>query len=120
TREYSRYFIGARQGDDFARGLLQLEQDWVGKVATNTTIDQTLLLFQMLEKQATPQEKLNWRFQEGLYRAYYDGYIRARLIYETRLELEAIDVLKTARQSGALSAVDKAEAILDKATTERV
>jgi len=119
SREYSRYFIGAKQGDEFARGLLQLEQDWVGKASTNTTIDQTLLLFQTLEKQATPQEKLNWRFQEGLYRAYYDGYIRARLIYETRLEQEAIEVLKTAAQIGSLAAIGQAQKILDKATTER-
>jgi len=120
AREYSRYFIGARDGDEFARGLMALEQDWVGRLQTNTAVDQTLLLFQALEKQATPQEKLNWRFQEGLYRAYYDGYLRARLIYETKLEEEAIAVLKTAPQIGALAAVDQAEKILNKAVTERV
>ena len=120
AREYGRYFIGGRDGDEFARGLLDLEQDWVGRLQTDSTVEQTLLLFQGLEKQATPQEKLNWRFQEGLYRAYYDGYIRARLIYETKLEEETIAVLKTAPQIGALSAVDQAEKILNKAVTERV
>ena len=105
---------------EFARGLLELEKDWVGKLSTNTTVDQTLLLFQALEKQATPQEKLNWRFQEGLYRAYYDGYTRARLLYETRLEQEALAVLKTASQIGALAAIDQAQKILDKAVTDRV
>jgi len=120
TEEYSRHFIGQKDGKEFARGLLQLEQDWVGKLLTNTAVDQTLLLFQNLEKQATPQEKLNWRFQEGLYRAYYDGYIRARLIYETRLESEAIEVLKTAERAGSLSSIDQAQKILDKARTERV
>ena len=120
TREYSRYFISARDEQEFARGLLALERDWVGKLSTNTDVDQTLLLFQALEKQATPQEKLNWRFQEGLYRAYYDGYTRARLLYETRLEQEALAVLKTAPQAGALAAIDQAQKILDKAVTDRV
>ncbi len=120
TREYSRYFISNKDEQEFARGLLELEKDWVGKLSTNTAVDQTLLLFQALEKQATPQEKLNWRFQEGLYRAYYDGYTRARLLYETRLEQEALAVLKTAPQAGALAAVDQAQKILDKAVTDRV
>jgi len=120
TREYSRYFISNKDEQEFARGLLELEKDWVGKLSTNTAVDQTLLLFQALEKQATPQEKLNWRFQEGLYRAYYDGYTRARLLYETKLEQEALAVLKTAAQAGALAAVDQAQKILDKAVTDRV
>src|SRR5437867_353684 len=120
AREYSRYFIGARDGEEFARGLLALEQNWVGKLLTNGAVDQTLLLFQALEKQATPQEKLNWRFQEGLYRAYYDSYTLARLLYETRLEQEALAVLKTAPQAGALAAIDQAQKILDKAVTDRV
>jgi len=120
TQEYSRYFIGQKNGKEFARGLLELEQDWVGKLSTNTTVDQTLLLFQNLEKRATPQEKLNWRFQEGLYRAYYDGYIRARLIYETHLENEAIEVLKSAERNGSIASMEHAQKILEKSRTERV
>src|ERR1043166_1180156 len=120
AREYSRYFIGATDGEEFARGLLALEQNWVARLLTNPAVTQPLQLFQALKKQATPQEKLNWRFQEGLYRAYYDSYTRARLIYETRLEQEALAVLKTAPQAGSLSALDQARKILDKAVTERV
>jgi hypothetical protein len=120
SREYSRYFIGARHGQEFANGLLGLEKNWTGRLSTNTAVEQTLLLFQSLEKQATPQEKLNWRFQEGLYRAYYDGYIRARLLYETRLEQEALAALKNAPQVGALAAVEQAQKILDKSVTDKV
>jgi hypothetical protein len=29
-REYSRYFIGERFGEDFAHGLLALERNWQG------------------------------------------------------------------------------------------
>jgi len=42
------------------------------------------------------------------------------LLYETRLEQEALAVLKTAPQSGALAAIDQAQKILDKAVTDRV
>lgn len=120
AREYGRYFIGARDGETFGRGLVALEQNWVGKAQTNETIDATLQLFRDLEKQATPQEKLNWRFQEGLYRAYYDAYIRARFIYEAHLEQEAVAALKSAPQIGSLTALNQAQTFFDKAITERV
>ncbi|HUW18118.1 MAG TPA: hypothetical protein VMW16_02335 [Sedimentisphaerales bacterium] len=119
TREYSRYFISARYEQKFAEGLLALEKDWEGPLLTNEGVFETLKLFQRMEKDATPQELLNWRFQQGLYRAYYDAYIRHRLIYETQLERQAKDVLKTAGQIGSLTAMEKAEAILDKAVTEK-
>jgi hypothetical protein len=86
----------------------------------NQGVDQTVQLFQEMEKHATPQEKLNWRFQEGLYRAYYDGYIRERLIYETGLEKQAREVLKTAPQVGVPAALEQADKILDKALKEPV
>jgi hypothetical protein len=42
------------------------------------------------------------------------------LIYETELEEKAMDVLRSAEQLGSLSAMKKAEAILDKAEKEKV
>ena len=49
----------------------------------------------------------------GLYRAYYDAYIKMRLPFETRLEKEAIEVLKNAKDLGSLVAMKRAEEILD-------
>jgi hypothetical protein len=118
--EYSRYFISPRYAEKFAQGLFGLERNWVGPLKDNEGVYETLKVFQEMEKDATPQEKLNWRFQQGLYRAYYDAYVKARLHYETELEQQAKDVLKTAGQMGSLTAMEKAEAILDKGVTERV
>jgi hypothetical protein len=118
--EYSRYFISQRHADKFARGLFGLERNWVGPLKDNDGVYETLKLFQEIEKDATPQEKLNWRFQQGLYRAYYDAYVKARLDYETQLEQQAKDVLKTAGEVGSLAAMDKAEDILDKGVTQKV
>jgi hypothetical protein len=114
-KEYGRYFVSGRYAEKFAEGLLGLERNWRGPLLTNVGVYETLKVFQQMEKDATPQEKLNWRFQLALYRAYYDAYTRRRLIYETELEEEAMDVLRTADEFGSLAAMDKAEAILDRA-----
>ena len=78
-RDYGRYFIGPDMADAFAQGLLALERNWRGPLLTNTAVDVTLAQFQEMERRASPQQKLNWRFQQALYRAYYDAYLRARL-----------------------------------------
>jgi len=119
-KEYSRYFIGPRFEERFAQGLLGLEEDWEGPLLENQAVERTLRIFQAMERDATPQDRLNWRFQQGLYRAYYDAYIQRRLIHETALERRALEDLKTASQVGALAAMDKAEETLNQALTDSV
>ncbi|UCH33837.1 MAG: hypothetical protein JSV65_14915 [Armatimonadota bacterium] len=119
-REYSRYFISPRFEDRFAQGLLGLEEDWEGPLLENQAVGKTLGVFQAMEREATPQERLNWRFQQGLYRAYYDAYIQRRLVRETNVERRALEDLKSAPQVGADAALDKAEATLDQASADPV
>ena len=119
-REYARYFIGAGVEDQFAQGLLSLELDWRGPLLANAMGDNTLLQFRAMERAATPQMTRNWRFQQALYRAYYDGYIRQRLIYETYLEQQAMEKLQEAPRLGASSAMEEAEHILGDATAKTV
>ena len=119
-RQYSRYFIGEGYEDGFAQGLLALERNWQGPLLTNESVYTTLQQFQAMERDASPQVLLNWRFQQGLFRAYYDAYERRRLIYETELEESAMDVLRNAADLGSTLALDRAEAILDRALTNRV
>jgi hypothetical protein len=114
-REYSRYFIGEQYTDDFAQGLLALERNWRGPLATNQSIITTLQQFRAMEAAAEPRTRRNWRFQQALYRATYDAYQHNRLIEETAQEKEAMKILAGARQLGALKAIDEAEAILDRA-----
>lgn len=120
VKEYSRFFISKRYEESFSKGIFALEKNWVGPVKDNDGIYETLKLFQEMEKNATPQDKLNWRFQQGLYRAYYDAYIKARLHYETELEAQAFKVLKKAKEIGAVNAVNQAKAILNKAVRQKV
>jgi len=119
-REYSRYFIGERYTGDFALGLLSLERNWRGPLLTNDGVDATLAQFQALEKAAAPADLKNWRFQQALFRAYYDAFVRHRLIYETDLEARALERLQAASAEGTLAAMVEADKILDGALTERV
>ena len=112
-RDYSRFFIGDDIADAFAQGLMALEQNWKGPLAGNDSVDITLQQFQSLEKNATPRQKLNWRFQEALYRANYDAYLRSRLRIEIEQEERALSELRQARRRGSVSAMAEAERILD-------
>jgi hypothetical protein len=113
-RQYSRYFIGDDFTDTFAQGLLGLERNWHGPLAANVGVDQTLAQFQAMEHAAPPAVLRNWRFQQALYRAYYDAYTRKRLLHETALEEEAMRTLRETRDTAA------AAAILDRAISHPV
>jgi hypothetical protein len=113
VHDYSRYFISADLADDFAKGLMGLEHNWEGPLSTNSSVETTLSLFQSIEKRATPRDKLNWRFQQALYRAYYDAFEKKRLAIETDQESRALASLKSAPRIGAEPAIVAAARILD-------
>jgi len=104
-RQYSRYFISDAASEKFAQGLLALERNWHGPLAANTGVESTLAQFQELERAAPPPVLRNWRFQQALYRAYYDAYTRKRLLYETALEDEAMQKLRDTRDAAAAAAI---------------
>ncbi len=99
-REYSGYFISARLRENLAQGLVSLEENWRGSLLANESVYTTLEQFQSMETSATPAELLNWRFQMGLYRAYYDAYVRSRLIDETSAQNRALSRLAGVRGMG--------------------
>ena len=55
-----------------------------------------------------PRVLANWRFQQALYRAYYDAYVRSRLIHETDLQERAMDRLRQAGATGSMAAMEQA------------
>jgi hypothetical protein len=115
-REYSRYFIGERYTDVFAQGLLALERNWRGPLAANAGVSTTLEQFQAMERAAAPRDLLNWRFQQALYRAYYDAYVRARLLHETAVEERALERLRAARSGESAAAISQARRLLDQSS----
>ncbi|APW64026.1 hypothetical protein [Paludisphaera borealis] len=117
-RQYARAYIDDAQADRFAEGLLGLERNWRGPIATNPSIDKTLNLFRDLENEAGLATRANWRFQQAVYRAYYDAYVRDRRAVEQDQEKQAYDVLRKYSSLGAGAAVEQADAILAKAAAE--
>lgn len=117
-REYGAYFIGSAHGDSFAQGLLSLEDNWRGPLIANHGVDLTLDRFRAMERTAGPNLLGNWRFQLALYRAYYDAYVRSRLIRETALESRAREHLEAAPSAGSLAAMDAAAAVLAEASSK--
>ncbi len=114
-RDYSRYFIGPTYTDSFAQGLLALERNWRGPLAANASVDATLEQFQAMERTASPADLRNWRFQQALYRAYYDAHVRSRLLHETAIEERALARLRTVSNGESLDALGEAQRTLDEA-----
>jgi hypothetical protein len=117
--EYCRFFFGGNVAEKAADGISALEQNWVGPIAGNETIGQTLNLWKKLEAE-NQQLAGNWRWQQLVMRACYDAYIQKRQAYEKRLEEEAYDILGKAETIGADKAMAEATAHLEKAVKEPV
>ncbi len=99
-REFGRYFVGPACADGFAQGLLNLETNWNGPIASNEGISVTLDQFRDLETKAAPAVLSNWRFQQALYRAYYDASVRSRLLDETARLQRTRDLLGVVHEIG--------------------
>jgi len=119
-RDYARLFISPDYTDQIAQGILALENNWEGPLLVNEGVDRTLHQWQDMEKRAPTNVLSNFRFQMCLLRAYYDAYIRNRLINETALEQSAKDVLDAATKTGAENAIRSATEILNQAHTNPV
>lgn len=119
-KSYSRYFISAEYENDFAEGLIGLEKNWQGPLLANTGVENTLLRFQQMEKMASPEVLRNWRFQQALYRAYYDAWLRQRLIAETARQQEAESVLRQATLNKTGAYIEKAIGLLQSSDAQLV
>ncbi len=99
-RDFSHYFAGKEQAEGLSHGLMSLEQNWRAPLATNTSVAVTLAQFQDMERSAPPALLLNWRFQQALYRGYYDAYVQSRLVEETAQVERALGVLRRVEEIG--------------------
>ena len=61
-----------------------------------------------MERQATQAELKNWRFQQALYRAYYDAYVRRRLLAERNIEARALECLAKSESNATEKALHDA------------
>ena len=106
--DYGRYFIHSELGPDVAQGLLALEDNWRGPLATNDRIEATLAHWQQIERRHPEIAKTNWRLQLPLLRANYDAYLKQRLIRHNEIEDMAIESLSKASDVGVAAAIASA------------
>ncbi len=118
--DYAKYFIGYQYQDDIAQSILALEKNLSGPLVNNSSVQQTLQQWQVLEKNASVQVLSNPRFQSGLIRAYFDGYIQRRLLYEMSLERLAKNKLESRKKGQTIEAINEAKNILNKDIKETV
>jgi len=119
-REYCRLFIHPDFAEDIAHGMLALERNWQGPLIANKSIEVTLKQWKDMKKQMPADVVKNYRFQMGLLRAYYDTYIRERLIHETALESEAKEVLRDAARITSREKLEAAESVLNQTWSKPV
>jgi hypothetical protein len=77
-RDYAHCFIGGREKEGLAQGLMHLESNWKGPLAANSGVEVTLERFRDMEQSCSPATMENWRFQQARYRAYFDLFSRRR------------------------------------------
>jgi hypothetical protein len=99
-RDFSHYFAGKEQAEGLSHGLMGLEENWRGPLAENASVAVTLSQFQDMERGAAPAVLLNWRFQQALYRAYYDAYLQSRVVEETAQVERAMAILRRVNDLG--------------------
>ncbi len=119
-RDYGRYFIGDQFADEFAQGVLALEENWRGPALQNPGIETTWQKFQAMERAGGPTLRANWRFQMAMFRAACDAYVQQRLVDEQEVECKAMSLLQQAPEKGSLAMIDAAQATLGRARTNRV
>ncbi len=117
--DYCNFFFGTKVANDAARGIFDLEENWVGTIKGNPVIQNTLNLWRKLEIE-NPQLASNWRWQQLVMRAYYDAFIQQRQAYEESLENQVYDILLNAKDIGAEKVIKDALEILQKSETEPV
>jgi len=119
-REYCRLFIHPDVSEDVAQGILALERNWQGPLIANKSVEVTLKQWESMEKKFPLDVVRNYRFQMGLLRAYYDAYIRERLIHETSLESEAREVLRDAANITSREKMEAAQSVLNQTWSKPV
>jgi hypothetical protein len=99
-RDFAHHFAGKEMEEGLAQGLLELEQNWHGPLMTNAAVQGTLQRFLDMERSCSPAVTENWRFQQAQYRAYYDAFVRERLLDETAHVVQAGDLLRRTLETG--------------------
>ncbi|MBS1799506.1 MAG: hypothetical protein JSS95_06730 [Acidobacteria bacterium] len=106
--QYVHLFLAPALSSEILPPLHGLEDNWRGPARSNPSIEPTLAAFQVLASKY-PGLKTNWRFQQLLYRAYYDTYVQRRLRDESSAQEKAVQILRSAYPSNTNENIIEAE-----------
>lgn len=109
---YGRYFMGRKHGEAVAKGLMGLEQNWVGPIEANQSIAPTAARWREMAEGDHAHLKDNWRFQHAYLRALYDDYVQKRARSEITRERQAVDTLRSAVRQDPGKAIAEAKMAL--------
>jgi hypothetical protein len=111
-KEYASYLVEPEHAEGIAEGLLMLERNWEGPLASNAAVAETLTHWTQLEQAVDSSVRVNWRFQQMLLRARYDACTQRRLCEDVQREADAHAALSKAEETGVEAAVKAARAAL--------
>jgi hypothetical protein len=111
-QQYARYFLSPKEAGTAASAMAGLERNWQGPIVANASIAPTLREFQTARKALGSTMAKNWRMHQLVYRADYDAYLQDRARRETWQEAKSVAALRSASQTGAQPALERAKAIL--------
>ena len=110
--DYAHVHFGQEVGDLATAGIYGLENNWVGPILTNPSINATFAIFQQITKVMPVRLRWKWRLQQLFYRANYDKFLQIRATISAAGEAHALATL-LAQGANPTQAMATAEGILD-------
>ena len=98
--DYARLYFPGADDEKAADGIFGLERNWEGRPEENPQIDCTLRLWRELAEE-TPSLTANWRYNQCLFRALTDAFVRGKILFENSLLSLAKRQLRTGDIAGA-------------------
>ena len=97
-------------------GIMALERNWhSGPILLTNQIERTFQIWKEVEENLAPRHMHNWRLNMCLFRAYYDMFIKKRLLEEDGASNAALKVIMSCGKNLTMSCINKALAAIDKA-----
>ena len=101
-----------------AKGILMLEDNWIGPIAENDKIDDALEHWKRISEDMGGTSDKWWRLELLVNKAYVDDLIKRKYTAEMEYEAEAYEALRQAGTVGISTAIDNARSALSRVDRE--
>ncbi len=119
-QDYVRFFIDPDLTEQLSQLLAAFEDNWVGDIKTNESINRVFQEFTLLEKQVDDDIRNNYRFKMAYLRSISDYQTKLRAIYDSELQKLAENKLQETKTLGADEAIREARNILNRSYSEPI